>query len=368
MDSKLNTIKRLRSVLDTLNKRRDTNNYFHTEIIKLLLALKSDYDINESLQDEMSGYYKNYEDTKDSIEDTKTKVNKSDDLIDIAYEEKQMATKDLKTKIISLVLSLSVFITGGLVLPKLIAKKNTKGCFTKTSEITSSISDDTEIKTEEYFKKATNLPDEQYLYVLGPWQNDFDVVTRDVSRYDVSYSDLSEYDNLDSIDIESLGIAPYNYSESIKREKASDLPKYNGNMRKLENIDYNYEGIKFDSTSNKRDVTYALIIYFLLGFLLRFPIFEHFEDGKILFSFIRNYINKKNGFIYTQSELRMAINELSDYIKDNEYLLSEFNDFYEENKHLLNDTEELKNRLSDMILQIENSNDDIKMVLQNVRK
>ena len=373
-----NATRRLYSVAELLDKDGKKGDYFYLEIIKLLLAYKSDYDIDKSLSDEMNEYYKGYDDTKYKILLAINDTNECLNLKNECYEDKKMSKKDLKNRLLSLLLSISIFVTGGLFIGKLRKRIFTKECFTKTTETISSISDDTQVEKDEYFtdnlcfsndNPDTYIPSEKYLYVLGPWQNDKkNNISRSVERYDVSYSDLSEYDNLDSIDLDSLEIEPDSYTETIEKEDAINLSKYKGSIRKLENIDYNYEGIKFDAKDYKDSQFAVYYIYIFFSIIANCLIFLNFNEKENLILLAQKFINNKNKYIDSQDELEELICILNKYIEGNQDLIFEFNRLYEENKYLLLDEEELKNRLNDMIIQIEKSNNDMNMTLKYAKK
>ena len=360
--NKLTLLERLKRIIPKLNLIESDTNYFQMEIIKLLLMIENkNYNVYEELEQEFNSKYDALNPANAS--EVENKYNDNLNKLPLLKEKLKKDKKALINKVISTLLSASIIITGGIGIERGVRKASSTNSFIKESEITSLSTGDTTTKKEEYLSSADVCPDKTYINILSPWQNnDDDTISRNVEEYDVSYSDLSKYDDLNDVDFDSLGIEPNYYTETISGEDMLNVDKYNGNIKELSNVKYKYNG---PAIKRKKYIISLTLIYFMYIVILSVGMIGMFSriDYAFFMSTIKEFIESKKEFELNNEQIEECIKILTKYINDNDRVRSIFNILYKENIELLSDEEELKNRLKSMIYELDKSHERIDMTL-----
>ena len=364
-DSKKTLIKkRLDALIPKLNKDSSNYNYFNIEIIKLILMLQSNYDAYKELE----------KDFNEKFESSIEQDNSFDDLDDRMRREasnllfRKSILKDskgfiFKGSILPLILSLSVFITIGNLARKDIKKSNTKNIYNKTTEIYSTLNDDSIIREEDFLSRLS-CPSEQHLKIYGLWQDNNDgTFSRYVREYDLPKENRYEIDDLDNIDIDNIDVEFDEYIETISSSQMADTQTYDESIKELYNTDYQYKDSEFNQKHFRTDM---IIFYTFYISLLLF--FEYLAFLRPLKESLYEIDSINGEIIYSKDVLEENLNKFMAYVNSNNELLQEFNKLYQENIDLLQDEEELKERLADIIDNFKENNEHINYTLNRTNE
>ena len=358
--------KRLDSLVLKLNNNRLNINYFNIEIIKLLLMLEKNYDAYRELDNDFNSKVLKltWQDKgiKNTMEDIESDISELKRTKKVAKDSKL----DMKKKIISTMLTLSVILTGAFGIERGVRKSNSTNSYSKETKIISTLNDEPIVKDEEYLSDSDELGNEQYIDILSPWRNsEGDTISRNVEEYDLTYLGLPHNINtLSDIDIDSLKIEPSYYTETISRENIDNLQMYDEDITELRNVSYTYQGKKVIKGSYALDLLGYYILYLvvlIVIYFFRYCIYECFPDS--LYDVINEFKYNKNHCKVKTKRLEATINEFLEYINQNKELREEFNKLFIENIDLLSDTEELKKKLDEVINEFEDYDKSAEMVL-----
>ena len=355
---------RLDRLILKLNNIGSNINYFNIEIIKLLLMLQNNYDAYKELEKDFDFKLKELSSQDGAINHYKEKSTYELDSVKFYINSLKETKSDLKKKIISTMLALSVIITGAFGIERGARKSNSTNLYSKETEITSTLNDDKEIQQEEYLSDKDTCDNERYISVLGPWENTKDnTISRYVKEYDITSLGLNT-DNLDDIDIDSIKVEPNYYIETLPREDTLELQMYDEPITELRNVSYTYQGKELIKYKYASDLFIFYILYICILTLLYVGKLAIFDNSEFLYEIIKYYINNKKDKKDSDKDLEKNLCELLKYINENKELREEFNKLYQENIDLLSDTEELKNRLDETISEFEDYDKSAEMILK----
>ena len=355
--------KRLDTLIPKVNKDSLNYNYFNIEIIKLLLMLESNYDAYKELEQEFDSKFEVSRNLRKSSESLDYKIVKASNKLESIKDDLRKTKKyDLKMKIMSFIVTLTMTFTGLFVIGKVNKKNTTFNSYTKTTEYYSSLTDDTINNEEECInpdpEECFNI---QHLKSFGLWQDNHDgTFSRIVRVYDLSSYEL--YDSVDKIDLEQMDVIPVEYIETITKEEMQEEPVYDETITELYSEQYNYNGVYFDKAAYTHNIFICYSLYIIMMMIMCKTL-----DLKSLKSIINN-INDINDDIKNSTiELEKYINQFLKYINSNNELLEEFNKLYQENIDLLDDEEELMEKLTYVFDRVNYFNTEYEFVLRRAK-
>ena len=345
---------RLDTLVLKLNNNESNINYFNIEIIKLILMLEKNYDAYKELENDFNSKLKKLSEQDKNIIAKEEFFDYYIPRVKATVEDIEVSKSNLKKKIISTMLTLSVILTGAFGIERGVRKSNLTNSYSKETEIISTLNDEPVVESEEYLSDNDELGNEQYIDILSPWRNsDGETISRDIKEYDLTYLGLPDkINNLSDIDIDNIKTNPNCYTETIPRENIDELQMYAGDITELRNVTYIYQGKKIPKNEYNADLFSRYLIYILILFILELVKYYVF-DIDLLHEVIRQFKYYKDNGKNRTERLEETVNKFLKYIDQNKELREEFNKLFIENIDLLNDTEELKNRLDEAISKFE---------------
>ena len=364
-EKRLKLLKKINLIIKKETEKGKNIDYFNINILKVLVMLETNYDLYQDLLNEFNSVYEECDDCDYYIDRNANKYRSDLKLLFDHKSEHNYYTKALINRIISLIISASIFITGGIAVTKSAKKTSIANSFEKETSITSLSTGETVKSEEEYLGFDDFYPNETYVNVIGQWQNDSEenTISRSVKEYDVSYSDLSEFENLDSIDLDKLGIEPNCYSETLSGKDMLNADKYNGYQKEVKHVNYHYNGKKLHKVAYYNTLTIYYILYILLMSLIElFGIHIIYKDNflkQIVYMFNESKYQKDQANERVENDL----DTIASYLNDNKEVREKFNELYQENIELLYDEDELKNRIESMFNKIDESQEKASLIL-----
>ena len=361
-------------IISKINTKGLKNSYFEINIIKRLLLANGQYNIKEDLKKQYENASSKFEQGKEVMEKAENKIIKIADIKPELQKKLKIVKKNLKRNIIIMSLIGSVSISGILGGIFYVRKNSTRNCLTKTTNITSSETGRNDAYHEDYLSDYKSCPNERYIRVCEPWQNNSEGVTRNVKSYDISYLDLDDNVSVDSIDLNKLELNPKVSKETKLANEITNTDKYSKEIKELVDVNYTYKNEQIDKELVKKYrknliVAYA-IIYGVYKISLMISIAARKEESAIrIFSLIAplyrilDLLDSKKDLKNIQEELAKANEELQlniqtilCHIYSNAALKKKFEECLEENKDLLSDEEALKKEIKEKIADIEATN------------
>ena len=343
LDNNDNNYELLRAKIYEIKSKGITANYFDIDLIKILLTYNKDYNLEESITNRLKNII---EDMKNnSAIRSKQQIEKEIEELNTKKNKIKNKQKEIKIRIGSLALFISVLVTGGFIIKNACKKHAYQEQYIRTIETYSPINGETKIKEEHItldksIKKPNNKVEIKY-----KGKNTKDKILADVSEYE--FENLEDYYEYA---VENI-IKP---NEQPKDSQGNETSNTQGPYIFVERNTYKDEGEVF----NKSNYYYTLISAYY-GYILILAVIEtkHIDNkGRtILIGNIKNLSKeikklKENKTEYQsikekiQEQLQNIMEELNKY----EELRNKFNELYEENKYLLNDEEELLRQFNEI--------------------
>jgi len=330
------------------------SNYFDIDLIKGLLI----YNGNNSFKTKIN----------ENIQALVDKIRVNDETIDRLAKEASSNIGDMKmlryhvkedwkkvfTRFVSFLAATSVILGTGFGIPRLTKKIATSDKYLKTTEVYSTINDDTTTDTTVVFRNSTPS-DETMVRAWGKYQDEYH---RAYSDYDVSYLDFDtareyyEYGVDNGYDVVPETDVRYNYDFSLSNN--TDISHYKNRYVEVFRTTYEYQGIDVDNS------LYAIMtIITLMLYIVALAIIEDHQFftkrntiiiGKIseLLKELKELISDKQKYEQNLDEFVKKVNQLEELINQDETLRKEFNRLYEANKYLLDNPEELSKKINEI--------------------
>lgn len=330
--------------------------YFDLKIIKLLLYFEDKLELDNSIEDTLS---KLEENTK-VISGKVTRLSSQKDKVNELKYDLNKLKLFFTTRCVSLLVALSIVITGGVGIFKLskaiATSKNYK-------MVTTTYSDKWGLNTEEGliedFVASKYADNSVFINVYDVWHETLDGYARDYKQYDVSsykFDDIKDYldYSLDYYDVDYIENkeSQYSVTDLYKSEYAEVMKLDIDKSEVIKEIDKSEFGIS---------LTGFYIIYIFVFVLICCKINSDtffFDDLKENFE---KYDDKKWNKKEELAKLKKMIEEISNIVNSNDELRKQFETLYEENKYLLNKPEELYNRFNELVKEV-NINDVKKLI------
>ena len=343
LDNNDNNYELLRAKIYEIKSKGITANYFDIDLIKILLTYNKDYNLEESITNRLKNII---EDMKNnSAIRSKQQIEKEIKELNTKKNNIKNRQKEIKIRIGSLALFISVLVTGGFIIKNACKKHAYQEQYARTIETYSPINGETTIKEEHLtldksIKKPNNKVEIKY-----KGKNTKDKILADVSEYE--FENLEDYYEYA---VENI-IKP---NEQPKDSQGNETSNTQGPYIFVERNTYKDEGEVF----NKSNYYYTLISAYY-GYILILAVIEtkHIDNkGRtILIGNIKNLSKeikklKENKTEYQsikekiQEQLQNIMTELNKY----EELQNKFNELYEENKYLLDNEEDLLKRYNEI--------------------
>ena len=348
LDNNDNNYELLRAKIYEIKSKGITANYFDIDLIRILLTNNKDYNLEESITNRLKNIIEDMENNSALI--SKQQIEKEIEKLNTKKNKIKNKQKEIKIRIGSLALFISVLVTGGFILKNACKKHAYQEQYLRTIETYSPINGETTIKEEHFtldksIKKPSNKVEIKY--------NDKykGKTTKDMTLIDVSEYEFENLEDYYEYAVEHIIKPNEQPKDSQGNENASN---YQYPYIFVERNTYKDEGEVF----NKSNYHYTLISAFY-GYIFILAVIEtkHIDNkGRtILLGNIKNLSKeikklKENKTEYQsikekiQEQLQNIMTELNKY----EELRNKFNELYEENKYLLNDEEELLRRFNEI--------------------
>ena len=362
--------KYLNNIIAKTNNNGLNNNYFNLEIIKLLLMHKSSYNAYEELSFEFNGnfaYYTSHYLNHDDINNISSEIDKYAISLPSSKIDQKKSKKNLIKRSIASALAAIVALTGAYGLERGAKKISTFNSYIKTTEITSPL--DHDVTQEEVVFQGDNYPSEQYIQVVTPWTNrDDNYISRTVQKYDVTYLNLPDLENLDNIDLDSLDVIPDIYEEKVYKDEIGDIQKYNKNIRELVNVDYEHNGKGLAKPLYFSLIALIISVLMFIKSLYNESYHKYSINRTPLKEIIDFYIKNKNDFQNHYAEYKKLVDKLLESLSANQELLNLFNKIYKENINLISNRYGLEKDIDGMIDSLKNDQRDMEMTLSLTQK
>lgn len=337
IDLKLEENKRIETKMFELGQSGIYSNYLDLELIKLILLTDKEHDLKGII-------VKNISDMSDKIvKETKSIINSKDYLNNELNTEKrlkmniQKGIKNVKKRIASLALSLSILAGGSFGITKLAEKIEDKSPYDKKVEIYSTETGSANYTEKIALKSDADPQDSIMLRIYDGDGNDYHYQEYDIS--DKNYDDMRDY---------------YDY--------ARDNYDTKGLKVEIEKNTYSRHNTKVDA------IVILHIVYLILLLILDAATMGKMYDEIDFVNYVRIKNIKKilKQISYDKEKLEryseevdVLVNSVLNDINNNDELRSRFLVLYEENKYLLDNPEELYQKIND-VKDLEN--------LENVKK
>lgn len=346
----------LKERMHEINSLGLDKSYFDLKIIKLLLYFEDKLELDNSIEDTLS---KLEENTK-VISSKVTRLSSQKDKVNELKHDLNKLKLFFTTRCVSLLVALSIVITGGVGIFKLskaiATSKNYK-------MVTTTYSDKWGLNTEEGliedFVASKYADNSVFINVYDVWHETLDGYARDYKQYDVSsyqFDDIKNYldYSLDYYDVDYIENkeSQYSVTDLYKSEYAEVMKLDIDKSEVIKEIDKSEFGIS---------LTGFYIIYIFVLVLICCKINSDtffFDDLKENFE---KYDDKKWNKKEELAKLKKMIEEISNIVNSNDELRKQFETLYEENKYLLNKPEELYNRFNELVKEV-NINDVKKLI------
>jgi len=342
--SKDNTF--LREKLLRIRKNGINSDYFDLDLIKALLV----YDGNNSFRDTIN---QNMEELVDKINknakeiDTITKKANDDKSNRKWYHDHMKEDKKgVFIRFISFLTATSIIAGAGFGVQRLSKKLATGDKYLKTTEIYSTITDDTTTETREVFFGYTPS-DDVNVRVYGPYISNY---RREYQDYDVSHLDFDSAREYYEYGVDNYGVVP----EEVVLDNRSVIPDYQNSYTEVTKETYEYQGVGFNEEGYTFGLWLGYILYIVVLLVIESAVCT-MEDYTIILGTIVNLIDEikalledKEKYKKYSNELIEKTNKLMKLINQNEVLRNEFNRLYEANRYLLDNPEELYKKIDEI--------------------
>ena len=321
---------------------------FDIEVIKRLLANSNGLSIKEKIIDNLNNALNEIDNNLKDISNIFLDINKNTRTMDLKKEMANESKNDVLKPLITMSLTLSLMIGGGVGIPKLSKKLSMSDAYMKKSEIYSSIDDSVKTSEEKLF--YSNKPaDEMIIRVYDNYENEN---SRKYIEYDVNFKKFDTLKEYYDYGIDNYGIV--GVDKTVKSGNYEVISNYQDSYTEVIKSTYEYLGKEFFEEAYLGGLVLLYILYAIAIIAAEsFYSSNSLMDDGIIISKIReildslpDYIEYSREYKLYNNKIKEEINKLMILINENEVLKNRFYELYENNKYLLNDREELIERIN----------------------
>ena len=355
-----------------LSRKGLGTNYFDIELIKMLMCNSGDIDLKDNIIKELNNLQKDINNTVLLGDRTFSRYKYSLDEQYIIFTLIKKYRREILERIVSSIVSLSIFLGGFLGVNYLAKKDATSMVYPKTTT-TYSDANGKEVK-EGYSNVEDKEQNYTYIKVYSDWYDKFwEGTVRDVNTYDVSdvnFSNIEDYlINLNYTELES-------YKETVLIEEGDNIRQKGYTEVEQVIIDKNEEKPILDKGLYNANVVLLYTMYVVLLAFIEFGFFNINKRNRYigithnLYQLLKyNMIDyKEEKFRYKRElkECKSYLNRLLEEINKYEELKNRFDKLYNQNKYLLDNPEELLSELDTLSLEI--NKEEIKCKLKSLKR
>ena len=348
IDDKKNS--RLKEKLFEIRKNGINSDYFDIDVIRMIVLNDKKIDCQKAITKKIDTLVDGFKENSECITSNVRKLTELEKDEKRCCREININKKIIREKLISFILTASILIGVGSLIPTFARKRNMKDMYLKKSEIYSTIDDTTTETTKEVY--LTETPDKEV--TVKVYDERTDDKRRGYLLYDVSSLDFEE-----ASEYYDYGTSNYGVKPSKGRDRSSDgdvIADYQGSYTEVTVTTYDYIAPGFDEESYKDNLLGFYLIYLFLLVIPYEMIYTINMRGSIFIGNIGDLIqkikkinNEKDKYSRARSDFKKVIEILIDKINENDELREKFNQLYESNKYLLSDPEELSRRVDKII-------------------
>ena len=338
-DDKYNSLKM--KIYEIKRKGMETN-YFDIELIKYILVFSDNFNIKESLKNNLNDINNRLSDSYSSL--TNINYQYKDSLTILSRLKKDLSEdkSEIKKRIISLLLTFSL-IGGGFFGVGALCKKRNTDCdrYTKTTETYLTTDDEITSYSEELF--LSNKEDNSV--TIKVYDEYINSKKRKYNLYDVSDFEFSDIKDYYKYGIENYGIVPE--KNTARKANGDVILNYKDSYTEVERITYKYDGKYFNQDGYKDDLTGFYVLY-VIFFLLVELFYSVINDKTMLIGNIKelkedidNLLDDKKNYINNKKKIEEEINAILNVINKYEELKEAFNKIFEDNKYLFDNPNKL---------------------------
>ena len=323
-------------------------NIFDIELIKRILASTDNISFKKVIYDNLDSIELAIKDNNHNISSFLKTVEDSETLTKEKQDIVLESRKDVRKKVISISLLLSLFIGGGIGTKRIATNIATKNKYNRKIEYYSTI--DSEISTNSSIIYTDDeMSDSVKIRTYGEYQNSS---RREYTEYDIPDKDLTSLEDYLDYDLKDYRVV----SSSKVQKKGDGISPYPDTYTSVTKDTYEYLGKELSPEDYKTDKIVALVIYCVIV-LVSEICYLSFNDELIIIPKIKElltelipvYKDYKHEYLGAKKDLEDKSIELRKLINQNEELKIKFNELYEENKFLLDNPNELYDRINKLL-------------------
>lgn len=332
----------LRMKMYEIKRKGIETNYFDIDLIKYILVFSDNFNIKESLKSNLDNINNEVKTSYSFLTDSDNQYRGYYKTLDRVKNNISEDKGEIKKKIISLLITISL-LTGGSFGVGAICKKRNTDCdkYTKTTETYLTIDDKVTSHSEELFlgnKKDNSVTIKVYDEYLNNKK-------RKYRLYDVSDYDFSDIEDYYKYGIDNYEIVPE--KKTARLSNGDTIINYKDGYIEVERITYKYDGKYFNQEAYEDDLVgfYFLYILFFLVIDLFYLVINDktFLIGNIkeLKKDIDSLKYDEKDYLSNKKEIEEKINVILNEINKYEGLKASFDKLFEENKYLLDNPNKL---------------------------
>lgn len=352
----------IKQKLFEIRKSGINSNYFDLDLIKALLIYDGNNSFKDNINKSVSTIIEKINDNNNEIKKLLNQSNNNKYDRDEYRRSTNENRKNFISRFISLIIASSIMIGGGTWLLKESKKESIKDKYIKTTEIYSTITDETTTETNEVLLHYEPTND-TIVMVYNPYENES---KRGYQYYDVSYLDFDSPKEFYEYGIDNYVVVA---KDGTLRTKDNDtISDYQDSYTEVIKSTYEYIDTELDNTEYIQNLKLALIIYLICGFIFE-GLYSGITEGKYpsiiiggireLYEEAKELLSNKKRYKEYDDKIANIVNQILGLISQNDELRNEFNRLYETNKYLLDNPDELYQRFSRL-----NDNEDTKKLVK----
>ena len=327
IDLRLEENKKIETKVFELGQNGIYSNYLDLDLIKLILLTDDTYNLRETI-------IKNIKNIGLKILDSTKKIIVSEDNLNEQITKRndlkstiKDGINDIKKRIVSLALSITLIATGSFGIVKMAGKAENNSDYDRKVEIYSTETGNSSYKEGRVLDKNANPSDSVVARIYDNSDNSYHYEEYDIS--DQEFEDIRDY---------------YDYVRDNYDTK--------GKTVEVERDTYARHNMRADV------IVVFHLIYLILLMLLDMATWSKFPGDFDFIHYVRigkirklldEVRDEKAELADCQGELEELVNDVMNEINKNEELRKRFNELYQENAYLLDDPEELYGRINNLM-------------------
>jgi len=342
----------LREKIFQIRKDGISSTYFDLDLIRNILIYSGDNRLKNKINENMHNLVAKINDNIQAINELTTKTNEVKDEKAKWFEVLREDGKNIVLRFISFIVATSVIVGAGIGVQRLSKKIATSDKYLKTTEIYSTITDDTTTEIDDVIM-GLQPSNRTMVRVWEPYDSKYERTYKD---YDVSYLDFDTAREYYEYGIDNdYGVVPEVDKQYYSDIHNTDIPNYQDSYTEVSKVTYEYQGKGLNESGYKLGLWIGYILYTILLVSVEVGVIE-VEEYPIITGTIFELANAigellfedKESYKLTSDELIQKINTLEELINQDETLRKEFNRLYEANKYLLDNPEELTKKINEI--------------------